>query len=105
MCSLNNGPVSKQVFDNRFYDATFEALWDDLKGRGLTKNTLAIVASDHGLSFGEHGEHPFLHDGARPYEYLTRVPLLVHFPEGPLTPLHGVYSEKVSLKDVFPTIL
>lgn len=96
----------KQAFDNRFYDASFEAVWRYLERRGLARDTVVVVTSDHGMSLGEHGEPLFLHDGARPYEYLTRVPLVIRFPQARgLTPLHGLRSEKVSLQDLFPTLV
>jgi arylsulfatase A-like enzyme len=96
----------KQAFDNRLYDATFEAICAYLERRGLMKNTVTIVTSDHGFSLGEHGERLFFHDGARPYEYLIRVPLVVRFPaDSPLARLHGRRQERVSLTDLFPTTL
>lgn len=96
----------KQVFDNRFYDACFEGVWKYLESRGLAADTVAIITSDHGMSFGEKGERLFRHDGARPYEYITRVPLVIRFPAGsPLASLHGRYAQRVSLTDVFSTTL
>jgi len=88
----------KQTFDNRFYDASFEGLWTYLEERGLTSNTLTVVASDHGMSFSDKGETFYRHDGARPYEYITRVPLVIRFPAGSeLRSLHRRYDERVSL--------
>jgi hypothetical protein len=96
----------KQVFDNRFYDACFRGVWEYLEERGLTRNTVTIVTSDHGLSFGEHGEHVYLHAGARPHDYMTRVPLVIRFPEGSeLAGHHGRYPERVSLTDLFLTVV
>jgi arylsulfatase A-like enzyme len=96
----------KQVFDNRFYDACFQAVWEHLQARGLTRNTVTLVVSDHGLSFGERGERFHLHEGARPSEYLTRVPLVLRFPpESGRTALHGRHRERVSLTDVFSTVV
>ncbi len=99
------GPL-KQIFDNRFYDAAFESVWSYLESHGLADNLLTVVASDHGMSFGEHGESRYLHAGALPNEYITRVPLIVRFPKGSeLRRLHGVNERTVSLTDVFPTLL
>ncbi len=96
----------KQAFDNRFYDAGFRAVYEYLERRGLLENTVTIVTSDHGLSFGEHGERTYLHAGARPYEYMTRVPLVLRFPAGsPGAALHGRYTERVSLIDLFRTVV
>jgi arylsulfatase A-like enzyme len=96
----------KHVYDNRFYDATFRAIWRYLDGRGLMRDTAVIVTSDHGQSFGEHGEAFYLHGGARPYEYLTRVPLVLRFPDGHRwSALHRRRGEEVLLTDLFDTIL
>ena len=67
---------------------------------------MTVVTSDHGMSFGEKGEAFHLHAGARPYEYITRVPLVVRFPQGsPHARWHGTRTEKVSLIDVFRTLV
>ncbi len=100
------GAFMKHVFDNRFYDECFREVWEYLERRGLTRNTVTIVTSDHGLSFREQGEATYAHGGARPYEYMTRVPLVVRFPrESELSRFHGLHREKVSLLDLFPTIV
>jgi arylsulfatase A-like enzyme len=58
------------------------------------------------MSFGEHGEDFYLHGGARPYEYLSRVPLVLSLAaESQATELHGRYEQAVLLTDVFPTLL
>jgi arylsulfatase A-like enzyme len=96
----------KQIFDNRFYDACFRGVWEYLEARGLADNTATVVTSDHGVSFGEHGETELLHAGARPHEYLTRVPLILRFPPGTEhATLHGRRTEKVSLTDIFQTLV
>jgi hypothetical protein len=96
----------KHIFDNRFYDATFRAVMGHLEARGLTRNLLTVVTSDHGMSLREHGEALLQHGGARPYEYITNVPLVIRFPPGsPFARLHRVRTEKVSLLDLFPTLL
>lgn len=100
------GVYLRQVFDNRFYDAAFEALWAYLERRGLLRDTVTVVTSDHGMSFGEHVAPLFLHGGSPPYEYITQVPLVVRFPDGsPLARLHGRRGERVLLTDLFPTLL
>lgn len=52
-----------------------------LKELGLYEQTIFIVTSDHGESFGEHGlfDHQY---GL--YEHLLRVPLVMRFPNGSL---------------------
>jgi arylsulfatase A-like enzyme len=96
----------KQSFDNRFYDATFRAVWEYLEARGLTRNLVTVVTSDHGMSFGEKGETQYLHAGARPDEYINRVPLVVRFPVGSREARHhGVEKRKVGLTDIFQTLV
>jgi len=109
---LPAGPFSsapsrlKHIFDNRFYDRTFRAAFEHLEARGLTRNLLTLVTSDHGMSFREHGEDLLQHGGARPYEYITSVPLVIRFPRGSeLERLHRVRTERVSLLDLFPTLV
>ena len=96
----------KHVFDNRFYDASFEAVHEFLEQRGLMRNTVTVVTSDHGMSLGENGESLYQHAGARPYQYIVGVPLVVRFPEASAeVPLHGRYRDPVSLVDLFPTLV
>ncbi len=96
----------KQVFDNRFYDASFQAVWEYLEARGLSENTVVAVTSDHGMSFRENGESLFLHSGARPHQYMIQVPLVIRFPRGSeLARWHGTRKEGVSLTDLFPTLV
>jgi arylsulfatase A-like enzyme len=108
---LPSGPLPtpdlfmKHVFDNRFYDATFEGIWRYLETRGRLENTVTIVTSDHGLSLRENGEPLYRHGGARPHEYIVSVPLMLRFPEGsPHRSLHGPRPERVSLVDLFSTM-
>ncbi len=77
---------------DRHLDAVFRELGPDAD--------LAIVTSDHGEEFLEHGG--FGH-GATLFEEVIRVPLLVRLPEG--LPRAEIVSEPVSLVDVLPTIL
>lgn len=97
----------QHVFDNRFYDCVFRAVVEYLKERGLFDRTITVATSDHGLSFGEHGEPVTFHGGARPFhEPNVRVPMIVRFPgDSELTRLHGVHERWVSGVDTFYTIL
>jgi len=102
----SGGQFVRQAFDNRFYDASFEAVWRYLERRGLARDTAVVATSDHGMSFGEHGEPLFSHDGGLPFEYLTRVPVVIRMPEGSGSRLQqGPRSERISLVDLFPTLL
>jgi arylsulfatase A-like enzyme len=68
-----------------------------LKQTGRWDSTLFIVASDNGLSLGEHR---LTSSKAMPYEESVRTPLWVHMPGG----IAHTDSNLVSLVDVAPTI-
>jgi arylsulfatase A-like enzyme len=82
----------------RYTDNEIGRLMTHLKERGVDRNTLLVVTSDHGEEFLEHGswEHQ-----KTLYEEVVRVPLIVAGP--------GVSarreSQPVSLLDIAPTIL
>lgn len=61
-----------------YVDEELRRMFDELRARGLDRNLLVIITSDHGESFGEHGiiEH-------RNSLYLeqVRVPLILRMPE------------------------
>lgn len=63
-------------------------------------NTLIVVTSDHGESFGEHGENGH---GILTYEESLRVPLI--FNAGKKLPQGVEIGQRVRLVDLFPTLL
>lgn len=66
----------------------------------LDQNSILVIVSDHGEAFGEHG---FVgHRGGLQAE-LNRIALMISWPDGDLSP--GRRSERVSLVDLYPTIL
>ncbi|HWE38947.1 MAG TPA: sulfatase [Isosphaeraceae bacterium] len=82
-----------------FLDREVGALLDDLDRRGVLRDTLVIITSDHGEQFGEHGG--FNH-GYSLYLQETHVPLLIL---GPSTPAGRVVPDPVSLRDLPATIM
>ena len=60
-----------------YLDAQLAALFRDLEQRGVAENTIVVVSSDHGESFGEHG---FLEHGVSLYLPELHVPLIVRLP-------------------------
>ena len=82
----------------RYVDEELGRLLDHMKRRGLEKNTLVVVTSDHGEEFLDHGswEHQ-----KTLYEEVIRIPLLMR---GPGVALRREPAQ-VSLLDVAPTIL
>jgi len=99
-------PVENQAISD-VYDA--EVAWQDhhlkrifgyLKRSGQLDNTMVIVVSDHGESFGEHD---FMGHAFAIYNELVRVPLLIHYPK--LFPPGKRIDHNVSTRRVFHTIL
>lgn len=84
-----------------FVDAAIGELVEILAARGRWRDTLLLVTSDHGESFGAHG--PLMH-GHLPYEEQLHVPLLLRLPERPDRPT-GRRAQPVGLVDVAPTLL
>ena len=96
----------KHHFDNRFYDYTFKRFYLEFEKNDIIDKTIFVITSDHGFGFGENGEERYLHGGARPYHYLTDVPLIINLPEShSLNNLNGLYEKRVSLIDLFYTIV
>ncbi len=81
-----------------FTDSQLARLLKSLEERGQLRNTIVVVAADHGEGFGEHGENGH---GLLLYEETLHVPLIVRAPG--LAPGRRV-SVPVSLVDVLPTL-
>jgi arylsulfatase A-like enzyme len=82
-----------------YIDQELRRLADFLKARGLWENTIFVVTSDHGESFGEHH---FVGHAQSLYQPELHVPLLIRYP-GQRAP--RVVDTLVSLVDLMPTIL
>jgi arylsulfatase A-like enzyme len=82
-----------------YEDAQIGKVIDWLKRESAYDNTMIVVASDHGESFGER--HRVGHANS-PYQNLLHVPLMIKYPRSAHP---GVESGPVSLIDVAPTIL
>lgn len=57
-------------------DSQMGEFFDTLKARGLYRDTLIVITSDHGEEFREHGR--FIH--SQPYDETIQVPLFIKFP-------------------------
>jgi arylsulfatase A-like enzyme len=82
----------------RYLDSQVGALVDSLAARGILDNTLVIVTSDHGESWGEHGLMFHAHSL---YRELTHVPLIIRFPSR-IPP--GRHSDPVGLDRIPATV-
>ena len=83
-----------------YLDEVIGRMLRDLDSRGMLKNTLIVVAGDHGEGFDEHGESGH---GIFCYEETLRVPLIFHQPR--LFRGGRVVARPVGLVDVLPSLL
>jgi arylsulfatase A-like enzyme len=82
-------------------DQQLARLLHELEQRGLRKNTLVIITSDHGEHFKEHG---FLGHGESLYRREIHVPLLI-IPPGGGQGEGRTIAEPVSLRDMAATVV
>ena len=82
-----------------YTDAMLGRVFEALERLSLRDSTLVVVTSDHGESFGEHGEigHVFF-----VYQSTAHIPLVVR---GPGLPRGQVIEDLVGSVDLVPTIL
>lgn len=74
---------------------------DALDAQGLADNTIVVFTSDHGEWLGDHGRFGKGYPGDDP---VTRVPLIVRWPDGLARP--GTrFTELIESVDVLPTLL
>jgi arylsulfatase A-like enzyme len=84
-------------------DEDINWLLDQMRSAGLLKNTIVLITSDHGESFGEHG---YWQHGPRADEPISRVPLILYLPPG--HPSHSPGKKidgLVRTVDIMPTLL
>jgi arylsulfatase A-like enzyme len=85
----------------RYTDRQLERVFDALRLFGLQDDTLVVITGDHGEEFMEHGSmegHAWTL-----YEEVTRVPLIMRFPDGLGAGL--VIDRQARNIDIMPTIL
>ncbi len=83
-----------------FNDMAFGQLRKGLEDLGLWKDTMVVIAADHGDEFWEHGG---VGHGHSMYADQTHIPLIIYYP--PLIPAGTVVEAGVDLMDVYPTII
>jgi len=102
--------LAVRAYDSRvsLVDANIDAFVSFLKKNKMYENSVIIITSDHGESFGEEhddGKVATYSHGGIPYESLIRVPLIIKPPAGAPVPFPEAVSEDVRLIDLAPTIL
>ncbi|MFP6664438.1 MAG: sulfatase [Deltaproteobacteria bacterium] len=91
---------AKHAGEAHFVDAELAKLFAALRDAGILDQTIVIITSDHGESFGEGGHVG--HSGAM-VESVMRVPLLVWAPGR--VPAGRRIDTQISIVDLMPTIL
>lgn len=84
----------------RLTDESLGVLLDEITKLGLDKDSIIVIAADHGEEFGEH--ELYCNHGGLLYNSLLHVPLVIKFPG--LEPKGKVIAQAVGLVDVIPTI-
>jgi arylsulfatase A-like enzyme len=84
----------------RGLDDALGRLFEALRARGLLEGGVLVVTSDHGESFGEHGE---VQHGRTFYPEVYAVPLVLHAPGR--VPAGARIDARVRSIDVMPTLL
>jgi arylsulfatase A-like enzyme len=83
-----------------YIDGELGKIFDHLRRSGVYDDSLIILLSDHGEGLGEHGAWSH---GSHVYEEITRVPMIVKFPEA--LGWKGRVRRVVQIADIFPTII
>jgi arylsulfatase A-like enzyme len=96
------GTSYSDIYDNsiRWIDRIVGSVIQELDRRGLRQKTLVILASDHGESFGEHGNEGHARDV---YGEVTTTPAILSFPFR-LEP-GIVVDARTQNVDLWPTVL
>ena len=93
--------LARDSYDNCIaaLDRQIGLMLDELDPRGVLRDTLVIITSDHGEQFGEHG---VFNHGFSLYTQEVHVPLLII---GPSVPPGQTVSDPVSLRDLPATVV
>ena len=87
----------------RYVSDQMQALYNEMKTRGMLENTWVIISSDHGDFTGEKG---IFSKCETLYDCLLHVPLIIIPPDNLKQKYRGMkINELVELCDLFPTIL
>jgi len=92
--------LSRDAYDAAIakQDSDMGALLDEMERRGMLRNTLVVITSDHGEEFGEHGVY---YHGHTLHTAALHVPLVII---GPGVPAGVRVTEPVTLRDIAATV-
>jgi arylsulfatase A-like enzyme len=93
--------VAQYDAEIRYVDEQVGVLLKALEERGLAKNTVVVLTSDHGESLGDHNY--FFDHGRFPYDDCVHVPMIVRAPG--IGKPGEVVTSPVQLIDLVPTLL
>jgi arylsulfatase A-like enzyme len=85
-----------------YLDREIGTFLDTLSERGDLEDTAVVIVGDHGDEFMEHGLYGH---GNLPYDELTRVPLVIRFPESSAIDQPKEVDTLVRTVDILPTML
>ncbi|MGQ9730077.1 MAG: sulfatase family protein [Candidatus Zipacnadales bacterium] len=94
-CEIVRSDILDYLFEVERYDRDCQAMIDFLEARGELDNTLIVITSDNGM--------PFPRAKANLYDFGTRVPLAVRWPER--VPGGRRIEDFISFADFAPTFL
>lgn len=83
----------------RYTDEQVGLLLDQLEKKHWLKNTVIVLAGDHGESFGSHGEN---YHGLFVYNTTVKIPLFLRVPGLEQNTVR--IKEPVAITDIFPTL-
>jgi arylsulfatase A-like enzyme len=109
LTTLDLSPEAIAIYHNRYnaiareLDGSLSDFFDALEGGHLLSNTVVIITSDHGESFGEDNLITHMFHDRGDYESTHHVPLIVIFPRT-MNVKPAVIDRKVSIASIAPTI-
>lgn len=97
--------VARYDAEIRYADGQLGRLFDFLRSRGLDRDTLVVITSDHGETLAEPGHRLLFSHGNVAYEETSRVPLVVREARGGKRLAVVSQDAPIGLIDVAPTVL
>jgi arylsulfatase A-like enzyme len=109
LTTIDLSPQAIAIYHDRYnatargVDDSLSEFFDALERDHLLDNSVVIITSDHGESFGESGLITHMFHDRGDYESTHHVPLIVVFPRS-MNVKSAVIDRKVSIANIAPTI-